>query len=94
VRPLARLTFDSPIGRMYVVGARGRGLRRIGPANDAMHPVWSPDGRWIAYGGDFGILAKRLGSRGRAREVAPTQFSGENGYIQSLGPTWRPRPVG
>jgi tricorn protease len=56
--------------------------------------TWSPDGRWIAYDGDFGILAKRLGSRAPAREVAPTQFSGESGSIASLDPSWRPRPRG
>jgi Tol biopolymer transport system component len=93
VRPLATLTFDSPIGRMYVVGTHGEGLRRIGPAADASRPVWSPQGNWIAYEAfEAGILAKRLGSSAPAREIAPTQTSGESGSVASLDPAWRPLP--
>ena len=93
VRPLARLTFDAPIGRMYVVGAHGEGLRRIGPAADASRPVWSPEGNWIAYEAfEAGILAKRIGSSQPAREIAPTQSSGESGSVASFDPAWRPLP--
>jgi Tol biopolymer transport system component len=93
VRPLARLTFDAPIGRMYVVGAHGEGLRRIGPAADATRPVWSPEGNWIAYEAfEAGILAKRIGSSQPAREIAATQSSGESGSVASFDPTWRPLP--
>jgi hypothetical protein len=93
VRPLARLTFDAPIGRMYVVGAHGEGLRRIGPSADASHPVWSPEGNWIAYEAfEAGILAKRIGSSTPAREIAPTQSSGESGSVGSFDPAWRPQP--
>ena len=93
VRPLARLTFDAPIGRIHVVGAHGEGLRRIGPAADASRPAWSPQGNWIAYEAfEAGILAKRLGSSQPAREIAPTQSSGESGSVASFDPTWRPVP--
>jgi hypothetical protein len=93
VRPLATLTFDAPIGRMYVVGAHGEGLRRIGPAADASRPVWSPEGNFIAYEAfDAGILAKRLGSSQPAREIAPSQSSGESGSVASFDPAWRPLP--
>jgi Tol biopolymer transport system component len=93
VRPLARLTFDAPIGRMYVVGAHGEGLRRIGPAADATRPVWSPEGNWIAYEAfEAGILAKRIGSSQPAREIATTQSSGESGSVASFDPAWRPLP--
>jgi dipeptidyl aminopeptidase/acylaminoacyl peptidase len=93
VRPLARLVFDAPIGRMYVAAAHGEGLRRIGPAADASRPVWSPEGNWIAYEAfEAGILAKRLGSSEHAREIAPTQSSGESGSVGSFDPVWRPLP--
>jgi hypothetical protein len=91
VRPRARLVFDAPIGRMYVVLPSGRGLHRVGPPDDASNSVWSPDGRSIAWDGfELGIFAKRLGRRGAAREVAPTQISGESGSMVSSDPAWRP----
>ena len=92
VRPLPRLTFDGPTGRMYTVAASGRDLRRVGRRTDVSHPVWSPDGRWVAYDGfDLGVYVKRLGSGAAPREVAPTQFSGESGSVSSFSPAWRPR---
>ena len=90
-RPLATLTFDAPIGRMYVVGAHGEGLRRIGPAADASHPKWSPQANWIAYEVfEAGVFAKKLGSSAPAREIALTQTSGESGSVASFDPAWRP----
>lgn len=92
VRPLATLTFDLPIGRMYVVTASdGGGLRRIGPPADASRPAWSPEGNWIAYEAfEAGVLAKKLGSSAPAREIGPTQTSGESGSVGSFDPAWRP----
>ncbi len=94
VRPLATLTFDSPIGRMFEVVARdGSGLRRIGPAADASNPKWSPQANWIAYEVfESGVFAKKLDSSAAAREVAPTQTSGESGSVRSFDPAWRPLP--
>jgi Tol biopolymer transport system component len=93
VRPLATLTFDAPIGRMYVVAAHGEGLRRMGPAADASDPKWSPQGNWIAYEVlEAGVFAKKLGTSAPAREVALTQTSGESGSVASLDPAWRPLP--
>jgi dipeptidyl aminopeptidase/acylaminoacyl peptidase len=92
VRPLPELTFDGLTGRMYTVAANGRDLRRVGRSRDASNPVWSPDGRWLAYDGfDLGVNVKRIGSAVPAREIAPTQFSGESGSIASFQPAWRPR---
>ncbi len=93
VRPLAQLVFDGPTGRIYTVQPSGRDLRRVGRATNASHPVWSPDARSIAFDGfDLGVYAKRIDSSRPAVEVAPTQVSGESGFIVSSDPTWRPLP--
>lgn len=92
VRPLPNLTFDAPIGRIYTIAASGHDLRRVGRATNASDPVWSPDGRWIAYDGfDIGVHLKRVGSSAQATEIAPTQVSGESGSVVSFDPAWRPR---
>jgi hypothetical protein len=92
IRPSPNLTFASITGRLYVVGADGRGLRRIGARDDLSHPVFSPDGRFVAFDGfELGVHVKRLGSRRAAREVAPTQSGDGGGYVTSYNPAWRPR---
>lgn len=92
VRPLPSLTFDGVTGRMYTVTSSGHDLRRVGRSEDASHPVWSPDGHWLAYDGfDLGVNIKRTSSSVPAFEVAPTQFSGESGSVSSFSPAWRPR---
>ena len=92
VRPRPNLVFAAPFGRLYTVSPNGRGLRLVrGASTYAGHPVWSPDGRWIAYDGlDLGVYAKRVGRRGQ-RQIAVSQFSGSSGTVDSYGPTWRPR---
>jgi Tol biopolymer transport system component len=86
VRPLPRLTFDVPLGRMYTVRPDGHGLKRLGRKTDALHPVWSPDGRRIAYDrSEAGIFVG----------VAPwveTQFGDEGASNVSFNPAWRPLP--
>jgi Tol biopolymer transport system component len=93
LRPRSNLVFAAPYGRVYTVRPNGRGLRLVaGASTYAGHPVWSPDGRWIAYDGlDLGVYVKRLGVRRPAREIAPTQYSGESGFITSYQPAWRAR---
>jgi hypothetical protein len=89
---LVRATSFGPVGRMYTVSATGRDLRRVGRSKNTSHPVWSPDGRWLAYYGfDLGIHVKRVGSSAQAKEIAPTQISGESGSVVSFDPAWRPR---
>lgn len=93
VRPRPNLVFAAPFGRLYTVRPDGRGLRLLGGASTyAGHPVFSPDGRFVAFDGlDLGVYVKRLGVRRPAREIAPTQYSGESGYITSYQPAWRAR---
>jgi Tol biopolymer transport system component len=89
IRPRASLTFDLPVGRIFSVRGSGGGLARIGTEGYASHPVWSPDGRFIAYDGlDLGVYLKRVGKPSPARELAPTQFSGESGFVSSAFPAW------
>jgi Tol biopolymer transport system component len=49
-----RIVFErQPGGRfhsdVYVVSARGGAVRRLTRTRDAVSPVWSPSGRWIAF---------------------------------------------
>jgi TolB protein len=91
VRPSPQLTFDGPTGRMYTVAPSGRDLRRVGRSNSVSHPVWSPDGRWLAYDGfDLGVYVRRLGSGTAPREVARTEVGGESGSVAAFTPAWRP----
>jgi Tol biopolymer transport system component len=91
IRPRASLTFDLPVGRIFSIRGSGRGLTRVGTEDYASHPVWSPDGRWIAYDGlDLGVYTQRLRRSSQAHELAPTQFSGESGFVSSAFPAWRP----
>jgi Tol biopolymer transport system component len=92
IRP-PRNAGEATLGRMYVVGAGGHHLHRIGRVDDASAPAWSPNGLWLAYNRfDAGIFAKRLRSGAPAKQVATTQISGESGSVVAFGPTWRPLP--
>jgi Tol biopolymer transport system component len=50
-------------GGICVVGADGRGRRRLARSGDS--PAWSPNGRWIAYIGQRGIVRVRPDGSGR-----------------------------
>jgi TolB protein len=91
IRPRPSLTFDLPVGRIYTVRPNGHGLTRVGREDYASNPVWSPNGRLIAYDGlDLGVHVKLVGTNAQAKEWAPTQYSGESGSIASFNPVWRP----
>jgi len=69
-------------GGVYVINADGSGLRRL--VDESGHnPVWSPDGRWIAYGSGAAIVDPRTGAqRFRNAPAGPA-----NGFEQ---PAWSP----
>jgi Tol biopolymer transport system component len=79
-------------GGLFTVRPSGQGLSRLGNVKDAAHPVWSPDGRWIAYDRvDTGVHIRRVARHAKPHEVAPSEY-GESGSVQSLNPGWRPLP--
>jgi Tol biopolymer transport system component len=95
VRPSPRNVFDVPVGRVYVLRPSGQGLRRVGPAY-VSHPVWSPDGRSLAYHDDVGIVAYRLpaplSSEYSEDNVVVDDQIGDSGSNVASDPAWRPLP--
>jgi Tol biopolymer transport system component len=80
-----RITF-SALGGYYgswigVVGADGRGLRRIARHCSGVHPTWSPDGKKIAFNDNYGILV--MNPDGSHLERVPNTW-----YATS--PNWSP----
>ena len=73
---------------IYVIGADGKGLRRItkDDGNDT-DPTWSPDGQWIAFAsdrdGDFEIFVVRADGTG-LRQITSNTASDNS-------PAWAPR---
>jgi len=79
-------------GRIHVVGARGHGLQPVGKRRDLAHPVWSPDGRWLAFDGfELGVHKRRLLPHARLFEIAPTQSGSEGAFVSSFDAAWQPR---
>ena len=81
-------------GKLYVIGANGKGLRRVGGRRfsfDADDVTWSPNGRFLAYHSfESGIMIVDA-SGGRDYEFAPGQYSSGSSF-DSLTPDWQPRP--
>jgi Tol biopolymer transport system component len=83
-------------GKLYVIGADGKGLRRVGGRRfsfDADDVTWSPDGRYLAYHNfEAGILVvDALGRRDYEFELG--QYSPGASY-DAFMPDWQPLPRG
>lgn len=81
-------------GKIYVIGANGRDLRRVGGRRfsfEAEDVTWSPDGRFLAYH-DFesGIMIVDAQGR-RDHEFELGQYS-TGGAFDSFAPDWQPLP--
>ena len=81
-------------GRLYVIGANGKGLRRVGGRRfsvEAEDVAWSPDGRFLAYH-DFEGGVMVVNSKGRREyEFEPSQYS-PGGSFDAYTPDWQPLP--
>ena len=89
IRPAAA---GAVFGRLYVVNARGRGLQPIGKRKDIANPVWSPDGRWLAFDGfELGVHKRRFLPHARLFEIATTQSGSEGAYVTAYDAAWQPR---
>ena len=81
-------------GRLYVIGANGKGLRRVGGPRfsfDADDVTWSPDGRFLAFHNfESGIMA--VDARGRHEyEFEGAGYSPGSSY-DALAPDGQPIP--
>jgi hypothetical protein len=81
-------------GKLYVIGANGKGLRRVGGRRfsfEATDVTWSPDGRYLAYH-DFedGITVVDASGR-RDYEFELGQYSSGSSF-DSFAPDWQPLP--
>ena len=89
----------SPTGKRAVVGARGAVLTlpaekgevvelAAAPGVRAMNPVWSPDGRWIAYlsdrSGEYELYVRDAGGTAPERRVTT------GGDVWRFPPVWSP----
>jgi Tol biopolymer transport system component len=81
-------------GRLYVIGADGQGLRRVGGRRfsvEAEDVTWSPDGRFLAYH-DFEGGVMVVGAGGRREYDFEESQSGLGGSFDSYSPDWQPLP--
>ena len=81
-------------GKLYVIGANGKGLRRVGGRRFSIYAAdvtWSPDGRYLAHHGfEDGITVVDESGR-REYEFESAQYS-SGGSFDSFAPDWQPRP--
>ena len=87
--------FPSCYGQIYVMNADGSGITQLTniPNVDAYAPVWSPDGRRIAFTGDtlsptsdFGVGGVYLMNADGTNVIALAGAAG----VDAFGPSWSP----
>jgi len=61
-------SYESGAYNVYTAAPSGAALRLV--AEDATDPVWSPDGRWLAYVAPFAALLRVRADGTRARRLA------------------------
>jgi|GEM_PF-5877425 len=78
--------------RLYAITLATGALRIIRTDGDSPeNPVWSPNGRRIAYNGfESGVWSQTLTGR-LVRQIADSQYSSESGH-DSYSPDWQPIP--
>ena len=75
----------APPQGIYVMNADGSGQRRVTHIGSAAHPTWSPDGRKIAFAGNYGISTINVDGTGLRRLTRSVRGPGwEN------DPAWSP----
>jgi hypothetical protein len=84
--------FSLPRSRLVTVGSNGRGERVLGRAtNAAYNPVWSPDGRRLAWYWDGIYIAHADGTH--ARQIAEDRMGPMSTFaFYTFNPSWQPLP--
>lgn len=61
---------------LWIVGVDGTALTRLTFLNENVPaPAWSPDGRWIAFTGEYGLYLLEVANR-RVLRVSPEIATG------------------
>jgi Tol biopolymer transport system component len=77
---------------IYVSNANGRGARQL-THHGGEQPVWSPDGKYIAFVRDDGLYVIRRDGRSLRRIVSIPPFSfTSTKWLVISSPSWQPLP--
>lgn len=77
---------DAPNMNLYIADASGDNARIVTPVGRADDAVWSSDGEWLAFAGNYsGNWEIYIVSAGGGAPIRITHSSGDN-----IAPSWRP----
>jgi len=86
---IAFVSYRGGLSELYVMGADGRGVKRVLKGIDATSPTWSPDGRTIAFGsnrpGERQGLSTVASAGGRVRKLTDHSRETRDGRV-----SWSP----